>query len=180
MQDSGADHADVKPGGELEPPVVFEETYLRYAPRLRRVAIAKFQIHPDDADTLVQDVFATFFVHARQVEQVERYLIGAICNASRKHIKRTKPSELFCGDYPCAATSGDGVLRRIERKQILSIVFARIGARCRDLLCRFYVNGESTAALAASLDSTPNSISVTLHKCRRRAVDAYRAITEKA
>lgn len=157
----------------------FEEIYLRFAPRLRRIAIAKFGVAPDDAEVLVQDVFATFFMHAAAVEHVERYLVGAICNASRKHLLKREgsPDLLFCETQPCVATPDDVLLRQLERKQLLSRVFARIGSRCRDLLCRYYLNGESTAAIAANLESTPGSVSVNLHKCRRRAVEAYRAIT---
>lgn len=162
-------------------PVVFEETYREFAPRLRKVAMRKFGIAPDDAEGLVQDVFATFLMHAAAVEQVEPYLIGAICNASRKHLKRAgSADELYCGEHPCAATADDVLLRQIERKQLLSRVFARIGSRCRDLLCRYYVKGESAAAIADDLESTPGSVAVTLHKCRKRAVDAYRALTGKS
>jgi RNA polymerase sigma factor (sigma-70 family) len=158
---------------------MFEEAYVRYAPRLRKVAMAKFGIAPDDADVLVQDVFATYFMHAANVEQVERYLIGGICNAARKHLQRTGTADaLFCDDDPCEATAGDVLLRQIERKQLLSKVFARIGARCRDLLCRYYVRGESATAIAETLDSTRGSVAVTLHKCKQRAVNAYRDITE--
>ena len=158
---------------------MFEEAYVRYAPRLRKVAMAKFGIAPDDADVLVQDVFATYFMHAANVEQVERYLIGGICNAARKHLQRTGTADaLFCDDDPCEATAGDVLLRQIERKQLLRKVFARIGARCRDLLCRYYVRGESATAIAETLDSTRGSVAVTLHKCKQRAVNAYRDITE--
>jgi RNA polymerase sigma factor (sigma-70 family) len=161
-------------------PAMFEEAYVRFAPRLKRVAIAKFGINPDDAEGLVQDVFATFFMHAASVEQVERYLIGGICNAARKHLQRAGAAEaLFCGEDPCEASIGDVLLRQLERKQLLSKVFARIGSRCRELLSRYYVRGESTASIADSLESTPGSVAVTMHKCRRRAVDAYRAITEE-
>jgi len=159
----------------------FEEVYLRYAPRLRKVAMAKFGIAPDDADGLVQDVFATYFMHAASVEQVERYLIGGICNAARKHLQRRGTADaLFCGDDPCEATVGDVLLRQLERRQLLSKVFARVGSRCRELLCRYYVRGESTASIGEEMDLTRGSVGVTLHKCRKRAVDAYRAITEES
>jgi RNA polymerase sigma factor (sigma-70 family) len=159
----------------------FEEVYVQFAPRLRRVAMAKFGIAPDDAEGLVQDVFATYFMHAASVEQVERYLIGGICNASRKHLQRTGTADaLFCDDDPCQATVGDVLLRQLERKQLLSKVFARVGSRCRELLCRYYVRGESALTIAEELDSTPGSVAVTLHKCRKRAIDAYRALTEES
>ena len=165
--------------GEGRARALFEDVYLRYAPRLRKVAVAKFGIAPDDAEGLVQDVFATFFMQAANVEQVERYLIGGICNAARKHLQRAGAADaLFCDDDPCEVSTGDVLLRQLERKQLLSIVFARIGSRCRNLLCRYYVRGESSAAIADQLDSTPGSVLVSLHKCRKRAVEAYRSITE--
>jgi RNA polymerase sigma factor (sigma-70 family) len=143
--------------------------------------MAKFGIAPDDAEGLVQDVFATFFMHAASVEQVERYLIGGICNAARKHLQRAGAADaLFCGDDPCEATAGDVMLRQLERKQLLAKVFARIGSRCRELLCRYYVRGESTEAIGEKLDLTRGSVAVNLHKCRKRAVHAYRAITEQS
>jgi RNA polymerase sigma factor (sigma-70 family) len=157
---------------------MFEEAYVRYAPRLRKVAMAKFGIRPDDADALVQDVFATYFMHAASVEQVERYLIGGICNAARKHLQRTGAADaLFCGKDPCEVAAGDVLLRQIERKQLLAKVFARIGSRCRELLCRYYVRGESVGAIGEQMDLTRGSVAVTLHKCRKRAVQAYREIT---
>ena len=159
------------------PASVFEEAYLQYAPRLRKVAMAKFGIRQEDAEGLVQDVFATFFMHAANVEQVERYLIGAICNASRKHLQRADSAVVVCAEHPCMAIPGDGLLRQLERKQILARVFARIGSRCRDLLRRYYMRGEATAAIARDLESTPGSVLVNLHKCRRRAMTAYRAVT---
>jgi RNA polymerase sigma factor (sigma-70 family) len=157
-------------------PALFEEAYVQFAPRLRKVAIGKFGISPEDAEGLVHDVFASFFMHAASVEQVERYLIGAICNASRKHLKRAG-DVLFCDERPCEATLDDVLLRQLERKQLLRRVFARIGARCRDLLCRYYMKGQSAAAIAGDLESTPGSVYVNLHKCRKRANSAYRSIT---
>lgn len=159
---------------------MFEEAYVRYAPRLKKVAVAKFGIAPEDAEGLVQDVFATFLMHAANVEQVERYLIGAVCNASRKHLQRTGASDaLFCGKDPCEASMGDVLLRQLERKQLLAKVLARVGSRCRDMLCGYFVHGESRETLADRLDSTPGSVAVMLHKCRRRALEAYHALTEE-
>jgi RNA polymerase sigma factor (sigma-70 family) len=163
-----------QPAGRAAP-AKFEEAYLLYAPRLRRVAIAKFGVTPEDAEALVQDVFATFFMHFDAVEQVERYLIGGICNAARKHLKRNSDVP-YCDERPCAATPGDDLLRQLERKQLLKRVFARISTRCRDLLRRYYVRGEATATIAGDLDSTRGSVLVNLHKCRRLAAEAYRKI----
>jgi RNA polymerase sigma factor (sigma-70 family) len=155
----------------------FEEAYLRYAPRLQRIAIRRYSIGAADAEVLVQDVFTTYFQHAAEVEALEPYLIGAICNASKNYLRRTTASKaLFCGEEPCAATPDDELLEEVERKRLLAQMLARVGGRCRDLLHRFYVNGEGTDTLAADLRLTRGTVKVNLFKCRQRALDAYRSI----
>jgi RNA polymerase sigma factor (sigma-70 family) len=155
----------------------FEEAYLRYAPRLHKIAIRKFGVGPADAEVLVQDVFTTYFQHAADVEALEPYLIGAICNASRNHLRRTIASKaVFCGEEPCPATPDDALIAEVERKRLLAQMLARVGGKCRELLQRFYVNGEGTEALAADLRLTRGTVKVNLFKCRQRAIEAYRAI----
>lgn len=166
-------------GSRVGAPASFEDAYLSFAPRLRKIAIRKFGIPQQDAETLVHDVFATYFMHASSVKAVEAYLIGAICNASRHYWRRSDAAdEIFCGEHPCAATPSDGLLNEIERKLLLSRILARIGVRCRDLLHRYYMNGETTQSIADVLPSTPGTVLVFLHKCRKRALAAYRSLSE--
>lgn len=162
-------------------PLPFEEVYLRYAPRLRKIAMAKFNIPRAEAETLVHDVFATYLVNAAAVRAVEPYLVGAICNASRHYLRRAGAAEaLFCGDVECAASPGADLMAEVERKLLLSRILSRVGARCRDLLYRYYVKGETTQAIADGLDSTPGSILVSLHHCRKRARTAFQSVAEKS
>lgn len=170
----------VQPAGG-EAVAAFEEAYLRYAPRLQRIAIRRFRIEPGDAEVLVQDVFTTYFQHAADVERLEPYLIGAICNASRNHIRRSSASKvLFCGELPCAATPDDALLDELARKTLLSQMLARVGLPCRDMLRRFYVNGEGTEVLAQAFGMKRESVKVKLFKCRQRALEAYRSIMERS
>lgn len=166
-------------GGEAV--AAFEEAYLRYAPRLQRIAISRFRIEAGDAEVLVQDVFTTYFQHAANVEMLEPYLIGAICNASRNYLRRSFASKaLFCGEQPCAATADDALLDELARKTLLSKMLARVGEPCRDLLRRFYVNGDGTEVLARVFNITRPAVKVKLFKCRQRALDAYRSIMERS
>ncbi len=159
----------------------FEEVYLVYAARLRKIAVRKFGIPRAEAETLVHDVFATYFMHAASVRAVEPYLIGAICNASRHWLRRSDAADaLFCGETPCMAAPDAAMAEEIERKLLLSRMLAGIGDRCRDLLRRYYANGESTRAIADALESTPGTILVFLHKCRRRALAAYQAMSGRS
>ncbi len=166
-------------GGEAV--AAFEEAYLRYAPRLQRIAISRFRIEAGDAEVLVQDVFTTYFQHAAKVQLLEPYLIGAICNASRNYLRRSSTREaLFCGEQPCAATPDDALLQELARKTLLSQMLARVDRSCRDLLRRFYLNDEGTEVLALALNMKRESVKVKLFKCRQRALEAYRTIMEKS
>lgn len=161
-------------------PEAFEAAYVAFAPKLRKIAVRKFGIPPGDAESLVHDVFATYIMHAASVRTVEPYLIGAICNAARHYRRRSVATEaLFaCGEYPCVATPDGALAREVERKLLLSRMLARVGPRCRDLLRRYYIGGDTTQAIADEMQSTPASILVILHKCRRRALQAYQSMME--
>ena len=160
---------------------VFEEVYQLYAPKLRRIAYRKYGIQLADAEPLVQDVFTSFFTHADEVNNVWPYLVGAICNAARNHLKRADLTDaIFCAGQPCAAVATHDVGRQVEGKLLLEGVLARVGSRCRDLFDRYYVNGETTRTIADALDTTPATVAVRLHHCRKRALSAYGSMTENA
>jgi RNA polymerase sigma factor (sigma-70 family) len=166
------------PGG---PPAGFEEVYLRYASTLRKIAVRKFRIPLSEAEGLVHDVFATYFMHEASVHAVEPYLVGAICNASRHYLRRSDAADaLFCSETPCMAAPDRGLLDEIDRKLLLSRMLAGVGPRCRELLHRYYMNGETSNAIADVIHSTPGTVLVFLHKCRRRALEAYRAMAGRA
>jgi RNA polymerase sigma factor (sigma-70 family) len=168
----------VRPDEPHGPPAAFEEVYLRFAPLLRKIAMKKFGIPAADAEPLVHDVFTTYFTKAEEVEQPERYLIGGICNASRQHLRRgAAASELFCGEEPCAATPTNAIVLEVERKILIGRLFTRIGSRCRDLLHRYYINGETTDAIAGELGFRTTTVLMFLSRCRKRALCAYHAMT---
>lgn len=159
----------------------FEEAYLLFAPLLRKIAIRKFRIPAQDAEPLVHDVFATYFLRFASVEMPERYLVGAICNASRKYWEQADAAGLiFCGEVPCAATPSDALLREVHSKVLLARILRCVGDKCRELLHRYYMSGESTRAIADRLHSTPATVLVLLHRCRKRALAAYHSMTERS
>ena len=160
-------------------PAAFEEAYLRFAPLLRKIAVSKFGIPMADAEPLVHDVFATYFTAAGMVGDVRGYLIGGICNAARHHLRRTNAKNaLFCGENPCAASPTESILAAVERKLLLRRVLSRVGERCRTLLHRYYLNGETTESIAGALHFKPATVLVCLSKCRKRAQAAYRSLLE--
>lgn len=160
-------------------PRSLEEAYLRFAPLLRKIAFKKFGIPATEAESLVHDVFATYFTNADEVHDVGPYLVGGICNAARHYLRRLDAKDaIFCEEIPCAATPGDTIHLEVERKLLLRRLFARIGSRCRDLLHRYYFAGEDTRTIAIALDYKPMTVLICLSKCRKRALEAYHAMTE--
>jgi RNA polymerase sigma factor (sigma-70 family) len=167
------------PGASPGVPASFEEAYLQFAPLLRKIAVRKYGIALADAEPLVHDVFATYFTNAAEVNDVGPYLVGGICNAARHFLRRRDAREaIFCGEDPCAASPTESILQEVERKLLLRRLLARVGSRCRDLLHRYYLIGESTQSIASALHFKPMTVLICLAKCRKRARAAYEAMTE--
>ena len=157
----------------------FERLYDNYVPLLRGIAMRKFRIPAGDVDELVHDVFATYLTHAARVREVRPYLIGGICNAARQYWRETDAERrLFCDADPAFAGVDDAILEPLIRNTLMSAALARLGPSCRETLRRFYLDGESAISIAASRDTTQNSIHQLLNFCRGRARRAYRAISE--
>lgn len=160
-------------------PTSFEEAYLRFAPLLRKIAMKKFGIAVTEAEPLVHDVFATYFANVDEVVDVGPYLVGGICNAARHYLRRLDARDaIFCGEVSCVAAPGESILQEVERKLLLRRLLARVGSRCRELLHRYYLIGESTSTIASALHFKPMTVLICLAKCRKRARAAYYALTE--
>ncbi len=169
----------VSSGEGPSPPAAdrFDALYAGYRPLLRKIAIRKFGIPADDVDDLVQDVFATYLANRAKVHDLHAYLIGATCNAARQYRRRDQASP-FCGDSAeCGATPTDEVIDGVIRNLMIGATLQRLGQSCRETLERFYLRGESTAAIARSRDTSANYICRLLNYCRNRARSMYREMS---
>lgn len=157
-----------------------DEAYCVHAPLLRAIAIRRFRIPIADVDALVHDVFASYFMNASQVRELRRYLVGAICNASRQYWRRHEAErEVFCDGVDCPAIAAENDLgEEISRRMTIATILSRLRPGCRDLMRRYYLEGESTASIAANRETTSNSVLVLLHGCRKSARAIYRALIE--
>lgn len=155
-----------------------DEVYTEHAPLLRKIAALKFKIPRDDVDGLVHDVFAAYFANAPQVRDRRAYLVGTICNASRYYWrKRDVERELFCTPLECPAVDEE-IADTVSRKLLLARMLSRLREPCRDILKRYYLDGETSDSIAASRDTSRDYVLVLLHKCRQHARSVYRSMTE--
>lgn len=160
--------------GEVSAAEPFDALYASYRPLLRKIAIRKFGIPAADVDDLVQNVFATYIANSANVHDRHAYLIGAACNAARQYWRRDHASP-FCGaSIACAATPADEVVDGVIRNLVIGATMRRLGESCRETLERFYLRGETTAAIAKSRETSANYICRLLSYCRKRARSIYR------
>jgi len=153
----------------------FDALYASYAPLLRKIAMRKFGIPAGDVDDLVQDVFASYLANQAAVRDLHPYLIGAICNASRQYRRKgdASPFSPRPEHRECGATPGDELIDGVIRNLVIRTTLARLGESCRDTLERFYLLGETTAAIAERRRKTANYICRLLNYCRNRARSIY-------
>ena len=154
----------------------FDALYAAYRPLLRKIAIRKFGVAVSDAEDLVQDVFATYLANPTNVRDLHPYLIGAICNASRQFQRRSESSP-FCPSSACAATPDDELIDGVVRNVVIAATLSRLGARCRETLERFYLNGETAVSIAESRDTSAGYMWRLLNYCRNRAQAIYRQMS---
>jgi len=151
------------------------ELYTAHAPLLRYIAVTKFHVPRSDAEALVHDVFTTYFSRPGAVRSPRPYLIGAICNAARYYWRERKNEEAALDDSGLLPPIPEQITEDVGRKLLLATMLSRIGAKCRDLLSRYYLDGESTADIAASRGTTTDYVLFLLHRCRRRAREIVQA-----
>ena len=154
-----------------------EELYTRHAPLLRYIALRKFRVPREDVDGLVHDVFATYLASPTTVRSPRPYLIGAICNAARHYWRDRKNEEAALSKCEVVLPpDNELIVDVVGRKLLIASTLARIGSKCRDLLRRYYLDGESTSAIASRRETTTDYVLLLLHQCRKNARAVVRSL----
>ena len=175
-----------EPVQELEPPCkqnTVEDLYLEHAFLLRRIAVRKFAIPDEEAETLVHDVFVEYLVRPREVHHsIRTYLIAAVCNASRNYWRAKQTRERYLPSESNAMPSDipvrveDDVLEGLSLRLMVGATLARLGTKCREVLRRYYLEEESAASIAEALDTTASNVNYLMHVCRKKARRIYEEI----
>jgi RNA polymerase sigma factor (sigma-70 family) len=154
-----------------------EEIYRDLAALLQRIAIQRFQIPSDDAETLVHDVFATYLTQRPNVRTVRGYLIGGICNASRRYWRERRLADGMFTPLDEERGSATDFVDRVSIHVALGATLARLGSRCRETLRRYYLEGQTTHEIAAAMKTSTSNVLKILHDCRKAAREVYLSIT---
>ena len=169
-------------GSDVNPPgasLGAEDAYKKHSHLLRSIAENKFNIPPGDADGVVNEVFTSYLLRRDSVRNVRKWLIGAVCHASRAYWRdaaRTLPLPDDVGEVPDPLTPG------FEKRIVDRITMARalmyISPKCRETLRLYYGEGYSAAEIATHLGTTSGYVMQLLHTCRKRARKAYDALKD--
>lgn len=158
--------------------VSFDEAYRMHADFLREIAEKKFRVPTADAEGLVNDVFTSYLLRAQFIRDTRRWLIGAVCHASRGYWRtafRTEPLPPDIDEMP------DPLGLDLEDKLINSLTLAlavnQLGTKCRATLRMYYMEGYSAAEIAEELGTTTGYVMQLLHTCRKRVREIYLSLS---
>jgi len=152
----------------------FERLYREHGVLLRKIAVRRYNVPPEDAEALVHDTFLLYMQRHTVVREPKAWLITAVSNECKHYWRDRKREEPLLPEHdetvdPAAAQ----VMEKWMRQNALAAVFARLGARCREVLERYYLGEESREGMAEDFATKPGYIRQIVMSCRRRARELY-------
>lgn len=162
-------------GGDLpRRGVALDTSYRHNAVVLRELAERKFRVPRDEAEAIVNDVFMSFLLRADSIQQPQRWLVGAVCHASRDYLRKRSKTEALppdIDDYvdPFAANSEDTLIRRLT----MAVAMSQLGKRCAMALRMHHAEGYSAPEIAQRLQISTGATEQLLHRCRKKAHEIF-------
>ena len=171
---------DPPEGGPDETRLALADAYRRHFDLLRDIAEKKFHVPACDAVAIVNDIFLSMLARRPEVRDERKWLIGAVCHASRGYWRATlryKPLPEGIEDYadPLAPDSENTIVDRVTMAAALN----HITPKCRETLRLYYTEGYSAAEIAERLDTTTGYVMQLLHSCRKRCRQVYVALLQQ-
>lgn len=143
---------------------------------LEAVAIRKFQVPPVDAEALAHEVFLSYLKRKDEIRDVHKWLIGAICHASRyywrkqgRNIEQLDAELAAARPDPMSINIRDVLPARIAAGEVL----AGLPPRYQHILRLRYFEGYSIKEIADHLGVTSKYTQKLVTKCLRRAEELF-------
>jgi RNA polymerase sigma factor (sigma-70 family) len=158
----------------------FEALYTSQYDFLCNVAVRKFRVPDTDAGTLVHDVFVTYLKRCEIIHDEKRWLLGAICHASRYYWRshsRDLPAEEqeFDRVDPASQNILDSLPNQLAAREVLEC----LAPRCQEVLRLRYFDGCSIQEIADRYGLKVKYTQKLVTKCLRRAERLYNAKEKK-
>jgi RNA polymerase sigma factor (sigma-70 family) len=140
---------------------------------LSYLAAARFRIPEDEVCGVIHDVFVSFIRSEAKVIRTDAderaWLVGAVCNASRYYWRKHRGSEDLVDAPLDIRTLSEDAAGRVD----LAAVLRELPERCRDLLCRRYVEGYTSEEIAVNVALTSGSTRNLISRCLLAAREAF-------
>lgn len=154
-----------------------ENAYNGHAARLRAIAERKFNIPQDDAEAIVNEVFASFLSRQESVRDSGKWLVGAVCHASRAYWRTAAKTSQFPDDFEeYVDPDSPNLERRIVDRVTMAMALNQLDPKSREILRMFYAEGYSSAEIAERLGTSSGYVMQLLHGCRKRVRQVYDAL----
>lgn len=131
------------------------------------VAVRKFQVPAEDVPVLINDVMLSYIVARDEVENIEQWLVAAICNAARYYHRRARrePTAMLEEEPQQKDTAEERLINRIDAGRVLD----RVPRQHRRVLHWHYLEGYTAPEIARLLETTPRYAERLIHKALRYA-----------
>ena len=169
------------PGGGIdEARLALADTYRRHFDLLRDIAEKKFHVPSADAVALVNDIFVSMLARRPAIRDERKWLIGAVCHASRGYWRTAMrytqlPPDIDEYADPLARDAEKSIVDRVTMATALN----HLPPKCRETLRLYYTEGYSAAEIAERLETTTGYVMQLLHSCRKRCRQIYVALLEQ-
>lgn len=166
-------------GGPEEVRLALADAYRRHFDLLRDIAEKKFHVPAGDAVAIINDIFLSMLARRPTVRDERKFLIGAVCHASRGYWRtamRYRPLPPDIEEYVDPAPDAEN---SIVDRVTMAAALNHLPPKCRETLRLYYTEGYSAAEIAERLDTTTGYVMQLLHSCRKRAREIYVALLEQ-
>jgi RNA polymerase sigma-70 factor (ECF subfamily) len=143
----------------------------RYLSLLKSIAIRKFRVPADDADALAHEVLLGYLSRSDKILDLEKWMIGAICNASRYYWRQhRRPIELLDPDIASALpdSASQSIADALSARIAVGEVLAGLPPRYQHILRLRFYEGRSISEIAQELSLTPKYAQRLVTRCLRR------------
>ena len=150
--------------------LIYEEHY----DLLVGMARGKFGVNEMDAQTLAHEVFLDYFTKSDTIVNCRAWLVGAICNASRYHLRCQERTEALPPDGTETADPRSVRVSDLWTDQLAARqAFACLTPRCQLALRLRYLEGYSVPEIADSLATSKKYAQKLVTNCLKQAQRRY-------
>ena len=154
----------------------FARLYTENMDTLIAVAVRKFHVPAVDAEALAHEVFLSYLKRKDEIRELHKWLLGAICNASRyywrqhgRNIEQLDSESASIRPDPASANSPEILAARIAAGEAL----AGLSPRYQHILRLRYFEGYSINEIAEYLGVTAKYAQKLVTKCLHRAEEVF-------